>query len=188
MRAETTESVFLFLQINLTTLMFKRGQGNHLCDFLTRKAQDAKQRQRLHTSDSSSAPSVNGRSRIPIMVIQRQKVIERMYSEEGYTSVDIPQYIWVEEGTCLTPAMVSESVYDSIYRSLTKPKHRDEFEHQMKECFEQQDLLSFGTTMNLFHDGVSFSEQRPFMVSFGFQACGSFALVTYFNRSAPPPV
>jgi hypothetical protein len=153
--------------------MFNRGQSNHLCEFLERRRVEAayvqKRRQYQHSSDdevddSSSAPSVIDGSRIPIMVVQRQKYIDRMYSEEHYSSVDVPHYIWVEEGTRLTPALVSECVYDSIYYSLTKPKHRE----QLKECLEKQDLISFGTTMNLHHDGVSFSEQQPLMVTFGF--------------------
>lgn len=161
--------------------MFNRGQSNHLCQFLARmKIEDAqKQRQRRHTSSdddddddepdsSSSAPSVNGSSRIPILVVQRQKVIEPLYMQERFTLVDVPHYIWVEDKTRLTPAMVFESAYDSIRQSLTKPKHRDEFDCRMKEGFEKQDLISFGTTMDLLHDGASFSEQRPLIVIFGF--------------------
>jgi hypothetical protein len=153
--------------------MFNRGQSNHLCEFLERmRDEDAyvqKRRQYQHSSDdevddSSSTPSVIGSSQIPIMVVQRQKYIDRVYSEEHYSSVDVPHYIWVEQGTCLTPALVSEIVYDSIYHSLTKPKHRD----VLKECLEKQEIISFGSTTHLHRDGVSFSEQRPLMVSFVF--------------------
>jgi hypothetical protein len=132
--------------------MFNIGQSNHVCDFLERMMDEV--------DDSSSTPSVIDSSRIPIMVIQRQKYLDRVHSAEHCSSVDVPHYIWVEQGTWLTPALVSDIVYDSIYHSLTKPKYRD----VLKEWLEEQEIISFGTTTDLHRDGVSFSEQRPLMV------------------------
>jgi hypothetical protein len=65
--------------------------------------------------------------------------------------------------------MVFQKVQISIRNSLSEVKIQKEFDENIARNIDGQDLLSFGTTINLSHEADSFTEQEPLSVQFEFQ-------------------
>jgi hypothetical protein len=123
---------------------------------------------------------------IPILIMQRwRRKYKGLHGQtilEPFETLDTPQYIWIEKGTRLTPQMVFEKVRISIRNSLSEVRTQDEFDEKIAKDINGQDMLSFGTTMNLDNLAESFTDQEPFSVQFEFQKHLACLLdLTYFE-------
>ncbi len=120
---------------------------------------------------------------MPVLIIQRQMhKVRNMWHEwemRGYETVDTPHYIWVEKGTVLTPKNVYEIVYQSIRNSLDFDKRRESLDNDVTNCFASQNLMKFGSTMNLHAAAHSITSENPLSVRSGYQTIRLKILFSY---------
>jgi hypothetical protein len=142
----------------LNRLILKRNKRSAFQPFLDK----------LQTNLRQQQDATIGIHSIPILVMQRCRYKTKNYWGDviahGFKTVDVPVYIWVEEGTRLTPRMLIEKVCDSIRLSLTSTKTQKEFESLVNENFADQDLICFGTTTDFTFESTEFTEERPLLV------------------------
>jgi hypothetical protein len=153
--------LIVFLQMHLNKLLLKKNKRSAFQQFLDKLEINLSQQQHATTGINS----------IPIIVMQRCRFKTKNYwgsvIAEGFQTVDVPVYIWAEEGTRLTPRMVFEKVYDSIRLSLTTTEIQKEFESLVLQKFADQALICFGATMNFTKVSTDFSEEHPLLVITG---------------------
>lgn len=104
---------------------------------------------------------------LPVLVVQRQTRRVKGWSgmqPRGYDTVDVPQYIWIQKGTSVSPEMVMDKVGHSIRQSLTDAGMRGSFDRDLMEKMADQQLLSFGTTMHLSDAAQPFTAEDPLLV------------------------
>lgn len=148
----------MFLQILLDRLVLGKNRRSALQPVLDKLQAKFRQQQ-------DAAIGINS---IPILVMQRSRYKTKncwgSVIAQGFKTVDVPLYIWVAEGTRLTPRTLFEKVYNSICFSLTSAETQKEFESLVKEKIADQNLICFGTTSNFTLECTEFTEERPLLV------------------------